>query len=101
MRLIVLVLLTALLALAAANQTDPLSRMDKIVENALTFVDRFLQNLDIIIRYYISSISRSLSVILGLIGAVLYFSGISKYTGRSMMIGAVALYILSQIVSSV
>lgn len=99
-RWILVVLFAAALALALSNQTDPLARIDKIVENTLYLIDKFLENLDIVFRYYISSIARSLSIIIGLAGAVLYFSGISRHTGRGMMIGAVALYILSQVVSS-
>jgi hypothetical protein len=42
--------------------------------------------------------SKTLSVILGLVGAFLYFSGLNKYTGRGMIIGAVLLYLLAEFI---
>lgn len=99
-RVILLVGLVAVLISAQTNSTDPFMRINNIVDNILKSLDSFLQNLKEVIKVHIVSISKSLAVILGLIGSVLYFSGLSKYSGRGMIIGAVLLYLLSEYISS-
>lgn len=92
-------LLLVPLALAATNSTDPFGKIAKTIDSVLTSVDNFLQNLKEVLKTHVASMSKTLSVILGLVGAFLYFSGINKYGGRSMLIGAVVLYILAEFVN--
>ena len=91
-------LLLAPLALAATNSTDPFAKITQTIEQILTSVDNFLQHLKDVLKTHISSMSKTLSVILGLVGAFLYFSGLNKYTGRGMIIGAVLLYLLAEFI---
>jgi hypothetical protein len=86
------------LALAATNSTDPFTKITQTIEQILTSVDNFLQHLKDVLKTHISSMSKTLSVILGLVGAFLYFSGLNKYTGRGMIIGAVLLYLLAEFI---
>jgi hypothetical protein len=91
-------LLLAPLALAVTNSTDPFTKITQTIEQILNSVDNFLQHLKDILKTHISSMSKTLSVILGLVGAFLYFSGLNKYTGRGMIIGAVLLYLLAEFI---
>jgi hypothetical protein len=92
------ILLLAPLALAVTNSTDPFTKITQTIEQILNSVDNFLQHLKDVLKTHISSMSKTLSVILGLVGAFLYFSGLNKYTGRGMIIGAVLLYILAEFI---
>jgi len=96
--LIALLILTPIVV-AATDATDPFTKISQTIESMLSSVDSFLQNLKNVLKTHIISISRTLSVILGLVGALLYFSGLNKYGGRGMIIGALLLYILSEFVS--
>jgi hypothetical protein len=91
-------LLLAPLVLAVTNSTDPFTKITQTIEQILNSVDNFLQHLKDILKTHISSMSKTLSVILGLVGAFLYFSGLNKYTGRGMIIGAVLLYLLAEFI---
>jgi hypothetical protein len=93
-----IILLLAPLALAATNSTDPFTKITQTIEQILNSVDNFLQHLKDVLKTHISSMSKTLSVILGLVGAFLYFSGFNKYTGRGMIIGAVLLYLLAEFI---
>ncbi len=94
-------LLLAPLALAATSSADPFTKITQTIEQILTSVDNFLQHLKDVLKTHISSMSKTLSVILGLIGAFLYFSGLNKYTGRGMIIGAVLLYLLAEFILNI
>lgn len=100
MKVVLLALAISVLAFAASNSTDPFAKIGQMVDNLLNSIDKFLQNLKDVLKAHMSSISRTLSVIMGLIGAVLYFSGISKYSGRSLIFGAILLYVLAEFISS-
>jgi uncharacterized protein involved in cysteine biosynthesis len=91
-------LLLAPLALAATNSTVSFTKITQTIEQILNSVDNFLQHLKDVLKTHISSMSKTLSVILGLVGAFLYFSSLNKYTGRGMIIGAVLLYLLAEFV---
>ena len=97
--LTVLVLLTSFV-LAATNSTDPFVKISQAIDQILTSLDNFLQNLKEVLKIHITSISRTLSIILALVGALLYFSGINKYGGRGMIIGAILLYLLAEFVTT-
>ncbi|MEL9991037.1 MAG: hypothetical protein QXP98_09440 [Thermoproteus sp.] len=45
-------------------------------------------------------ISQVTAVIMAMIGAFLYFTRLSRYTGRSLLIGAVLLYIFAEVLKS-
>jgi hypothetical protein len=94
-------LLLTPLALAAINSTDPFTKITQTIEQILTSIDNFLQHLKDVLKTHISSMSKTLSVILGLVGAFLYFSGLNKYTGRGMIIGAVLLYLLAEFILNI
>jgi multisubunit Na+/H+ antiporter MnhG subunit len=53
-----------------------------------------------VLKTHITSISKTLSIILGLVGALLYFSGINKYGGRGMIIGAILLYLFAEFITT-
>jgi hypothetical protein len=97
--LLIIILLTPLV-LAATNSTDPFAKIGQTIDQILTSLDNFLQNLKEALKTHITSISKTLSVILGLVGALLYFSGINKYGGRSMIIGAVLLYLFAEFITT-
>ena len=99
-RIIVAVFILAPLVAAATNSTDPFAKINTIIENILKSVESFLENLKNILKTHIISISKTLSVILGLLGAFLYFSGLNKYSGRGMLIGAVLLYLMAEFVNT-
>jgi hypothetical protein len=96
--MLLITLLLAPLALAATNSTDPFTKITQTIEQILNSVDNFLQHLKDVLKTHISSMSKTLSVLLGLVGAFLYFSGFNKYTGRGMIIGAVLLYLLAEFI---
>ncbi len=96
---IAIVLLLAMFVTAATNVTDPFTKISDMANNLMKSLENFLQNLKESVKTFVSSIAKTLSVILGLLGALLYFSGISKYSGRSMIFSAVLLYILSEVVN--
>ncbi|MFN7105123.1 MAG: hypothetical protein ACK4M3_00815 [Pyrobaculum sp.] len=98
---IVLLLVLAAMVLAATNSTNPLQKIEQIIADVFSSLDSFLKHVRDIIKLHISSIAKTLSIILAMIGAVLYFSGISKYSGRGILIGAVLLYILAELLSVV
>ncbi|AFA38253.1 hypothetical protein Pogu_0226 [Pyrobaculum oguniense TE7] len=99
-RIIVAVFILAPLVAAATNSTDPFAKINTIIENILKSVESFLENLKNILKTHIISISKTLSAILGLVGAFLYFSGLNKYSGRGMLIGAVLLYLMAEFVNT-
>ena len=101
MKWILITLLLTPLALAATNSTDPFTKITQAIEQILTSIDNFLQHLKDVLKTNISSMSKTLSVILGLVGAFLYFSGLNKYTGRGMIIGAVLLYLLAEFILNI
>jgi hypothetical protein len=98
-RLLLILILTPL-AFAATNSTDPFTKINQIIDQILNSIDNFLQNLKEVLKIHIISISKALSVILGLVGALLYFSGINKYGGRGMILGAILLYLLAEFINS-
>ncbi|MEM4437093.1 MAG: hypothetical protein QW680_00405 [Pyrobaculum sp.] len=100
MKLAVAILLMTFV-IFAQNITDPFLKINNIFENILNSINNFLENLKEIIKKYIVSISKTLSIILGLVGAVLYLSGIHKYGGRGMVIGAILLYVFAEFVNSI
>lgn len=101
MKEILVILLITAVVFAATNSTDPFAKISQTVESILSSIDKFLQNLKDVLKTHMVSISRTLSVILGLVGAVLYFSGLNKYSGRGLIIGAILLYILADFISSI
>lgn len=96
-----LALLLVAAVYAVTNSTDPFAKISQVVDSVLNSVDSFLQNLKHVIQLHVVSISKTLSVILALVGALLYLSGINKYGGRGMLIGAVLLYLLAEFVQSI
>ncbi len=87
-------------ALNATNSTTPtgvLDNINNIINNWLNYGVYFLTNLEYILKYYIVKISEVVAVIMAMVGAFLYFSRLGKYTGRSLLIGAVLLYLLAEI----
>lgn len=97
--LLTIILLTPLV-LAATNSTDPFAKISQTIDQILTSLDNFQQNLKEVLKTHITSISKTLSIILGLVGALLYFSGINKYGGRGMIIGAILLYLLAEFITT-
>lgn len=86
--------------LNATNSTAPIGVLDSInsvINNWLNYGTSFLANLEYTLKYYIAKISEIVAVIMAMVGAFLYFSRLSRYTGRSLLIGAVLLYLLAQI----
>ncbi|AET31935.1 hypothetical protein [Pyrobaculum ferrireducens] len=100
MKILTALLILTPIVIAATNATDPFAKISQTIENILSSIDSFLQNLKNVLKTHIISISKTLSVILGLVGALLYFSGLNKYGGRGMIIGALLLYLLSEFVST-
>ncbi|MFN3803586.1 MAG: hypothetical protein ACK4SY_00855 [Pyrobaculum sp.] len=100
MKIAVLLMLAAI-ALAATNSTNPLQKIEQMIADVFSSLDRFLTHVRDIVKLHISSIAKTLSIILAMIGAVLYFSGISKYNGRGMLIGAALLYIFAELLGAV
>lgn len=97
---VVAILILAPLVAAATNSTDPFAKINTIIENILKSVESFLENLKNILKTHIITISKTMSAILGLVGAFLYFSGLNKYSGRGMLIGAVLLYLMAEFVNT-
>lgn len=99
------VLLAVFLAYATSlNATSPsniLDNINNIINNYLNIGYNFLLNLQNILLDYIVKISKVVAVIMAMIGAFLYFTRLSRYTGRSLLIGAVLLYIFAEVLKSV
>ncbi|WP_053240308.1 hypothetical protein [Pyrobaculum islandicum] len=100
MKIAIVMLLLVSLTFAISNATDPFVKIYKTIDSILSSVDNFLQNLKDILKIHIASMAKTLSVILGLIGAFLYFSGINKYGGRGMIMGAIVMYLLAEFVNN-
>lgn len=104
----ILVLLAAASASAAAlnstlNSTNPLAiinNIDNIIINSLNIINNFLQNISYILKIYIIKMSETAALIMAMVGAFLYFTRLSKYTGRSLLVGAVLLYIFSEVLKA-
>lgn len=83
----------------ATNSTNPLqvlNDIDNIIENGLNYINNFLKNLSYITRIYVIKFSETLAVMMAIIGAFLYFTRLSRYTGRSLIIGAILLYLFAE-----
>lgn len=86
--------------LNATNSTTPIGVLDSVnnvINKWLGYGTYFLANLEYTLKYYITKISEVVAVIMAMVGAFLYFSRLSRYTGRSLLVGAVLLYLLAQI----
>ncbi|MGC8582873.1 MAG: hypothetical protein ACP5I3_01260 [Thermoproteus sp.] len=91
-------------AVNGTNATAPVGVLDNInniINNWLNLGTNFLVNLEYTLKYYIVKISEVAAVIMAMIGAFLYFTRLSKYTGRSLLIGAVLLYLFAEILKGI
>lgn len=84
----------------STNSAQILDNINNIINNWLNFGTNFLVNLEYTLKYYIVKISQVTAVIMAMIGAFLYFTRLSRYTGRSLLIGAVLLYIFAEVLKS-
>lgn len=107
--LLLIVLLLPAIALSqttnstATNSTNPLqvlNNIDNIIENGLNYINDFLNNLSYITRIYVIKFSETLAIMMGIIGAFLYFTRLSRYTGRSLIIGAILLYLFAEVLKA-
>jgi hypothetical protein len=53
------------------------------------------------LKYYIVKISEVVAIIMAMVGAFLYFTRLSRYTGRGLLIGAVLLYLFAEVLKSI
>lgn len=86
---------------SVANATNTVfNTLNNAVASILDGLDNFLSNTLGILKVKIVSIARSAALILGLLGAFLWLSGIYRYGGRGMVFSAIILYILSEVIKS-
>jgi hypothetical protein len=81
-----------------SNSTTPagvLDNINNIINNWLNLGTNFLVNLEYTLKYYIVKISEVVAIIMAMVGAFLYFTRLSRYTGRGLLIGAVLLYLFA------
>lgn len=74
-------------------------KIEKSVENIATTVVDKLSSFAIFLKNIISDASKVLAIILGILGAFLWFSGLSPYRGRRLIFSAVLLVFLAYIIN--
>lgn len=83
------------------NVTSGLNKLAKSltsgIENATTGILNSLSNFTLFLKNTIMKFSEIASIILALIGIFLWFSGISPYSGRRMVISAALLFVFAYI----
>lgn len=84
----------------STNSTQILDNINNIINNWLNLGTNFLVNLEYTLKYYIVQISQVTAVIMAMVGAFLYFTRLSRYTGRSLLVGAILLYIFAEVLKS-
>jgi len=97
-----IVLMAVLILLGSiANATNAVfNTLDNAVASVLDGLDKFLADTLSILKVKIVGIAKSVALILGLLGAFLWLSGIYRYGGRSMVFSAIILYLLSEVVKT-
>ena len=91
-------------AVNGTNSTTPVGVLDNInniINNWLDLGTNFLVNLEYTLKYYIIKISEVVAIIMAMVGAFLYFTRLSRYTGRGLLIGAVLLYLFAEVLKSI
>jgi hypothetical protein len=91
-------------AVNGTNSTTPagvLDNINNIINNWLNLGANFLVNLEYTLKYYIVKISEVVAIIMAMVGAFLYFTRLSRYTGRGLLIGAVLLYLFAEVLKSI
>jgi hypothetical protein len=78
-----------------------LDNINNIINNWLNLGTNFLVNLEYTLKYYIVKISEVVAIIMAMVGAFLYFTRLSRYTGRGLLIGAVLLYLFAEVLKSI
>lgn len=83
---------------AQTNSTDQVQeKFQSAIQNWLSFFETNINWLSTAFLGFLKDVIRATYFTLGLAGFVLWSTGISKYSGRKLLIGAIALALISEI----